>query len=353
MKQSAEHEPELRTYLLGGLMTDDALRVEARLFLEDDYSKLLKAAEDDLVDDYVNGELTSEEREKFERHFLSDPTRREDVKVARALKRYISAETAAQAVEDESGPAFKTPATPKRTFFNFAPPRARSFRLAAAAALLLVTAGGAWYVITDLSRPAPELARTQEQPTPAPEQAPPTISNDAGARDEQLVKEEDRRQEEKQSARDGRPPASPQDRGRGDTETGRRQTRPPRPSPVRGEPSSGAIAITLLPVGVSRGEGGLKEVPIPPRDGALSLQLPLVGVQVYRLFEATLYDEKGDAVRSWANVKPTASDPVAFVAVEVPGSLLTPQRYQMKLRAATPDGGKRDISSYPFRAVNK
>lgn len=353
MKQNAEHEPELRTYLLGGLMPEDALSVEARLFLEDDYSKFLKAAEDDLVDDYVNGELTSEDREKFERHFLSDPTRRDDVKVARALKRYISAETAAQAVEEESGQAFKTSATPKRTFFHFAPARAQLLRLAAAVALLVVTAGGAWYIITNLSRPAPELARTQEQPTPAPEHPPPTITNDAGARDEKLVNEEDRRQEEKQFAREGGPPASPQVQGRGNSEIGRRQTRPPRPSPSRGELSSGAIAVTLLPVGISRDESGLKEVPIPPRDGALSLQLPLVGTQAYRLFEATLYDEKGVAVRSWADLKPTASDPVAFVAVGVPGSLLTPQRYQMKLRAATPDGGKRDISSYHFRAVNK
>lgn len=347
MKQYAGSEPELRKYLLGELVSDDALRVEARLFLEEEYARLLKAAEDDLVDEYVSGELTGDERERFERHFLSDPARQDDLKVARALRNYITWDDAADAAVEEGHRGLAPPATTWWSFLSFAPDRRRSLKLAAAFAILLVAAGGAWLVFNTLRRPTPpESARVREQPAPR-------ATNDPGDRSENSGKEQASGQEERPGAQESQTPA-PSDGGRPEpTPIGRRQTRPPRPPPGEARPPSGAFAVMLIPGAPAREEGGVKEVAIPPRGSTLTLQLPLLGTPGHRSYEATLYAEDGRAVHSWSALSPTSSKPVAYVAAQVPAGLLSPQHYQVKLRAALPDGRTSNVSSYHFRAVNK
>lgn len=353
MKQHAEHEPELREYLLGGLMPDDALRVESRLFLEDDYSRMLKAAEDDLVDEYVNGELTAGEREKFELHFLSDPSRRDDVKVARALKRYIAAEAAAEPVGEQARRGFATPTPTPRPFFPLAAARGRWLGIAAGVAALLIIPAAAWY-ITRPYPPPPEVARVRESPTPAPTQPAPPAGVDPAGRGDKPAEEGAPGPGETPDARAGQTPTPSPDQGRERPDADGRQTRSPRPSPGEARPPSGALAVLLIPGGPTRDEGGLREINITQGRGALLLRLSLLaGSQSYRRYEATLYDEDGQAVRSWATLRPTKAGAGPHVAVEVPAGVLTPQRYQMKLRAALPGGGTRDVNSYHFRAVSK
>src|SRR5689334_7978401 len=90
MKQHLEEEAGLRRYLLGELTTEERVSVEARLFLDDEYLSQLKAVEDELVDDYAYDELAESEREKVKARLLSEPGRREDLRIARAFKRYLS-----------------------------------------------------------------------------------------------------------------------------------------------------------------------------------------------------------------------------------------------------------------------
>jgi methionine-rich copper-binding protein CopC len=48
--------------------------------------------EEDLADEYVAGTLNQEERADFERHFLATPERRQNVRFAQALNRYVTTE---------------------------------------------------------------------------------------------------------------------------------------------------------------------------------------------------------------------------------------------------------------------
>src|SRR5262249_1417429 len=96
--------------------------------------------ENDLIDDYVRGQLELEQRELFERNFLSSPEQRKRVEIARTLLPGLDRiETAG---ENRSA-AIENPA--KRVgFFSFSFNPQLAFRLAGALAILLFATVCAW-----------------------------------------------------------------------------------------------------------------------------------------------------------------------------------------------------------------
>ncbi len=79
----------LRGYLLGELTQEEQLvPLEDRLLTEDNFFEEFELVKDDLIDQYVNQQLTPEDRRRFEQYFLTTPKRREDVRHAEALARY-------------------------------------------------------------------------------------------------------------------------------------------------------------------------------------------------------------------------------------------------------------------------
>jgi anti-sigma-K factor RskA len=97
-------EDEIRRYLLGTLPEEARRGVEERLMTEEAFLEELTLAEGELIDDYVAGRLSPDERAAFERHFLSTDERREQLRFTRAVGRYASAAAAsAKAGETASG----------------------------------------------------------------------------------------------------------------------------------------------------------------------------------------------------------------------------------------------------------
>lgn len=91
MEYSQNDQQTFRQYLLGRLGGEDLTAFEQRLLTdrEDSFEKLLAAAEDDLTDEYVSGQLSKEEREAFETHYLITPERHEEIEFASSLDRYL------------------------------------------------------------------------------------------------------------------------------------------------------------------------------------------------------------------------------------------------------------------------
>src|SRR4051812_2286769 len=90
MPSEDAEEKVLVRYLLGNLSETEQVQVEDRAFADAEYLTALEAAEADLIDAWVRGELSSAERRAFERRFLTSPTRRSKVAFARALKTVTS-----------------------------------------------------------------------------------------------------------------------------------------------------------------------------------------------------------------------------------------------------------------------
>jgi hypothetical protein len=81
---------EIRDYLLGSLAEDDQRRIEERLINETGFLEELLVGEEELIDDYVTNDLSSDSRSRFEKHFLCTPERARKLRFARALGRFTS-----------------------------------------------------------------------------------------------------------------------------------------------------------------------------------------------------------------------------------------------------------------------
>jgi hypothetical protein len=76
----------LRGYLLATLPEPDRLDLAARYFGDDELFERLEAAEAELIDAYVAGELSETERQRFEETLTTFPGRSDRVAFARALR---------------------------------------------------------------------------------------------------------------------------------------------------------------------------------------------------------------------------------------------------------------------------
>ena len=99
-----EQRNALRKYVLGNLDDKVILRqVEAKIMLDDDFAEQLSIAEDELVDDYLDGTLTEPEREQFLQFFLFSPENREKLRFIKNLRQYAANQNAVQEVKRFAG----------------------------------------------------------------------------------------------------------------------------------------------------------------------------------------------------------------------------------------------------------
>lgn len=80
----------LRQYLLGALSDDEQSQTEQRLLADKPFADLLPVNEDELFDDYISNRLSQKERRQFDRYFLSSPTRRKKLVLAKSLRLYVN-----------------------------------------------------------------------------------------------------------------------------------------------------------------------------------------------------------------------------------------------------------------------
>src|SRR5437764_14399129 len=97
MSKPTYNNQTINEYLLGSLPEAEAERLDELSFTDDEFAETLRAAEKDLVDAYVQGELVGTALERFKSHYLSTPRRRVKVEFAQALRLLSEKEMAAQA----------------------------------------------------------------------------------------------------------------------------------------------------------------------------------------------------------------------------------------------------------------
>jgi hypothetical protein len=88
MSAADRHDPAddaLIRYLIGGVPSDEAERLDELSVSDDGVAERLREIENDLVDAYVRDELTGEVRNLFIAHYLDVPAHREKVRFAEAL----------------------------------------------------------------------------------------------------------------------------------------------------------------------------------------------------------------------------------------------------------------------------
>jgi hypothetical protein len=346
MKQDIEEDIVIRKYLMGDLQQAEQLLVEERLFLDNEYFQMRQAVEDDLIDEYVYGELSPDERRRFEQYFLSTPERHEALKIAEALKHYISINSLPEAAPS-AAVTQPPPPPPKVTFPAFLRGGHPLWRLPLAASLILITICALWLgvrVLRPPDRPAPIQAQQplpkekEEAGNPTPDSQPghkPELNTDSPTPQDQYAEKRER------PLTGEREPAK--------TMEGNERARRPAPS-VKQMPAR-VYSFVLAPGGITRGGGDITRVELRAGAGSANLQLLLLSGGDFPAYQATLLTDDGRPIRNWKGLKSTPGESGKFVSVKVPANLLRQQTYYVKLSGDSSGGDTVEISTYYFHVL--
>jgi len=293
-------------YLLGDLSEDEQVRVEDRAFADADYRRALDAAEADLIDAYVRGELLPVERRAFERRFLISPQRRKKVAFARDLA-IVAAE--AKAAESETFIRLSAWQTLVRFVRGWNP----ALQFAAGLAALIVVAGASLLAFQYAGmRSRVAVLETQR--------------HNLETRTEEL-----QRQLGEEQARAGNLAA----------EVRQQQTAGVTP------PQSLIASLVLLP-GLSRSESRREQLVLNPSTQIAHIEIQLEPRDDYPRFRAELRTIGGDEVLIRGNLPRRAATSGYTVSVDVPASALAMGQYELALKGILNDQSLQDIGYYYF-----
>lgn len=156
MNNRLESQELIRKYLLGNLTDEVRMReMEEKILFEDAFDEELSIGEDELVDEYLDGNLSENEHTQFLQYFLITPERREKLRFIRNLRSLAA---------KEKIPPVDERIVEKKAFFDwrslFQPAWIR------AAALFLIVGGlgfGIWRIVfyeSDIDKGMAQLRRS-------------------------------------------------------------------------------------------------------------------------------------------------------------------------------------------------
>ncbi len=308
-----DNENTLRGFLLGTLPAAERDAIEDRFVVESELFDALQATEENLLEEYARGELTSQERQQIERHLLLVPRNRERVKLLSAMH------TAFERAQAKPDPVLAQQKK-DRSFFRL------PFLRYALAACLVLMCGIVWWLLPGRTRedslqadntPHSNIAQT----TPTPEPAP---TNPALAANKQ-------------------PPAE------GGDPPGNNSNAVPQTSPLKdktAQPRDAArplVATLLLAPGATRSESSVSELILPAKAQAAQIKLVLE-TNDHTRYRAILSDEDGAQVWTSSALKARGQT----VTLNIPRRFLREGDYLINLSGQTAGSSAR-VGNYSFR----
>ena len=287
-----------KRYLLGGL-DPETEQLDSRLMLGDlSLENQLGVAEDELIDEFVRGELDLEDDERFQKHFLRAKTRRRKVAFGETLDRYVDrySEARVEARPREPSARVKPKVEFKRRFswlWDWSPAPAWSYALAGL--LLISLIGGAWAFTAKL-----RLEGRLEQ-----------LTSDLTTLEVQI--------------------ASPSEKG----------------AP---EILSSAVATVWLSPGLLRDLGEVERLRVPADSSLVRIQLD-IGLDDYGTYRAVLNDANGDELWSQSKLAAASAGDKVAVTLTLPSELLPHGDYSIRLSGLSSSGDLELVGRYYFRVV--
>jgi hypothetical protein len=133
---------ELRRFLLGSMEDAEADAIRVRLLGEDELSDRMDLLEEELMEEFVDGDLSEEERARFIAYFLRTRERKARLQVIRGLQDIAHAQAGRQPIAG----AEEAPRLPVR------PSVSPFFAVAALAACTVLAVGSSLYVLREVGR---------------------------------------------------------------------------------------------------------------------------------------------------------------------------------------------------------
>ncbi len=328
------NEQRLRRYLLGTLPAAEIEELDERSFLDDDFAARLQSAEDNLIDDYVHGELAADEVTPFNTYFLATPRRREKVQFARSLSAFTARAYPALATTTDAwmnttteAAATQAPSTAPSSWWRallevFSVPNLTLQWGLAAAALLFLTLGSALLIEQQRLRRQLDQREAERAALTREAEALKTQIAQQGAESEQV-----KQQLQQVNARLAQ----------------LEQTQKATTAPT--------FALLLLTPGVrGAGEAQLK---LRPTTDRVKLRVKFESDD-YASYRAEIRP-RGGAQPLWRSGKlqARAKDGVKSIALDLPASLFKASSYQLDLTGVQASGAREEIRSYLFKVVKQ
>jgi type II secretory pathway pseudopilin PulG len=322
---SVDNENLISRYLLGELPEEQQVEIEDRAFSDKDYLATITTVENDLIDEYVRGELSAPDRQRFESRFLASAERRKRVEFAKALRTVVSPAPEKNVIQTASEWSWRESLY---AFLNGLNPAAR---LAFVAAAILVVAGAALLFV--------ETLRLRRQVTQL------QAEKQAGRNLQQSLEAERKRNEELNARLDQ------EKQQREQTDESLRQlteipeAKNPAPPPV-------IASLTLLP-GLSRGGGQKPTLDLSNDAHLVRLQVGIDPEEQYKSFAVELRTLAGRQVWTRENLAARTRRGSRAVGLTLPATVLKSGEYELRLRGLTEGSGSEDVGFYYFNVRKK
>ena len=325
--KNINHEKLIAQYLLGELPEEQQVEIEDRAFSDKDYLASITAVENDLIDEYVRGELAPAERQRFETRFLASAERRKRVEFAKALRTVISESTAPQkkVVDDKRSWPWRD------SLYAFISGLNPAARLAFVAATILLIVGAAWLFAETLRlRRQVNQLQAEKQSGQGLQQALDAERKRTEELNARLNQEKQQREQTDESLRQL-------------TET--TEATKPAPPPV--------IASLMLLPGLSRGGGQKPNLDLSNDVRLVRLQIGIDPEEQYKSFAVELRTVAGRQVWNRENLAARARRGTRAVGLTLPATVLKSGEYELRLRGLTEGGGSEDVGFYYFNVRKK
>ncbi|MBI1745932.1 MAG: hypothetical protein HYR55_05000 [Acidobacteria bacterium] len=318
MRQDAEIEKQIVRYLLGDLSDVEKASLDDRLMLDEEWFDRFLAMETELIDQYVRDELSPTEREKFEKIFLSVPHRRRQLESAKVVLKVLNEKSAAGAPTVHAPGAWRA----RRPAIGWS---------LAAAAVLVVVAGGSWLMVKNQKLTTQvERLQTEQQSQQRQEQERQQKFEQQRARSDELAEQLRRGQDRLVQLEQ-----------RGKT---------PSPQPLI---LSFALSPTInLRRDPSSDRGAIPKLSILPDAHQIELQLELADDEAYQSYRVELRSVEKVVIwsRNWRSTR--VAEPGPAVVLRLPSRLFRRGYYILTLNGARADRRLEPVGDYHFEVVS-
>ena len=323
-------------YLLGAATEKECVEVEGRFLRDAEYLRQLRALECDMIDDYVRGEMPSDERRTFERRVLASPQGREQIARTRELHSRLD-----QIVSEEHEPEPVFGGAQKSIWDKLRAgllTKMPVLQYGMAAAVLLLLVGGLWLLRETTS------SRLQIAQLAAEREA--LRKNEKNMQEQLIAQQDEGRQLSSQLENEKRQLASERSRNAQLQE----ETRQLLARSSSTQLASRDFVELALVSGIERNSGEPRKLNIPAGVRLVKLQLEVDPSISHRNYRLELNTAGGTQVWSQGGLVAQRADGGRFVTLLIPSRTLQAGEYELILRGLTDERKSEVVGYYYFIA---
>jgi len=329
MKDDADKEKLLTQYLLGSLPEERQLEVEGEFLSDDQSYEWLLALENELFYDYAQNKLAPDERELFEKRFLSSEQNRKRAMIASAVAQKMSESASVEKAEQVIADRERRHFWQSLKSYFVAQSAAMKVSLAALATVSLALI---WLVVGVL-RLQNEFNRFRAQGAVQEDRLQQQARQERARADEMSLKLE---RETGQNA------MLRQELSKMQAQSGGQGERPP-----------SVISLVLAPSIVRDQAPGMNKIYLSQGASLLKLLLKLKGEVEYKFYQATLLTAEGAERWSQDMLQSRRTGSAPSIELWLPTKTLTPGDYELRLKGYASDGTLEETGDYYYLSVRK